>query len=305
MSEQAAGTTYSVRAIVGFCVGLLVLPGLPALWLGLQGLREINASDGRIRGRFFAVGALVLGSAGVVLSLAGLLALILFPIRAASDRVRCQNHLRQLGFMLNLYYEKEKAYPRATLPQKPLPFEQRLSWYLYLLPLSGQEALYERFDRSVGWDTEVNRRAASTQVPWFQCPACMEMAPAGSPALTQYVGMAGVGGDAPLLPADNRCAGVFGYDRRTKREEITGGISYTMMVLETAAENGPWAAGGPSTLRSVDPARQPYVGPGRPFGGLHRGGLNILFVDGAVPFYSDTVDPQVFERLAVIGRDKP
>ena len=115
-----------------------------------------------------------------------------------------------------------------------------------------------------------------------------------------------MGKDAALLPGKEQNGGVFdpntgvfGYDRRINTDDITAGISRTMMVAETADRNGPWAAGGFPTVRGID-RRQPYIGPGRPLGGLHGGGCNVLFADGQVQFVSDGIEPEVFEDDARI-----
>jgi prepilin-type processing-associated H-X9-DG protein len=42
------------------------------------------------------------------------------------------------------------------------------------------------------------------------------------------------------------------------------------------------------------------IGPGRPFGGLHPGGLNVLFVDGAASYFTESIDPDVFAAMARI-----
>ena len=103
-----------------------------------------------------------------------------------------------------------------------------------------------------------------------------------------------------LAPPHPR-AGVFGYDRVTRMEEITDGASTTMMLAETATASGPWTAGGPATVRSLDPNRQPYIGRTCQFGGNHRGGANVAFADGSVRFLSETIDPKVFETISTIS----
>ncbi|HEV3167638.1 MAG TPA: DUF1559 domain-containing protein [Isosphaeraceae bacterium] len=93
---------------------------------------------------------------------------------------------------------------------------------------------------------------------------------------------------------------MFGYDRSTQLSEITDGTASTMSVIETTS-GGPWTAGGPSTIRGLDPSRKPYIGPGRPFSSPHRGGVNVLFADGSVHFIRQSVNPQVFEAMATIA----
>ncbi len=65
-----------------------------------------------------------------------------------------------------------------------------------------------------------------------------------------------------LAPSHPR-AGVFGYDRVTQMQDVTDGASTTMMLAETATASGPWTAGGPATVRGLDPNRQPYIGHAR------------------------------------------
>ena len=74
-----------------------------------------------------------------------------------------------------------------------------------------------------------------------------------------------------------------------------------MILIETAQGQAPWSAGGPSSVRGVDPAARPYLGPGRPFGGYHPGGANAAMADGSVRFVRDSVDPRAFEALSTIA----
>jgi prepilin-type processing-associated H-X9-DG protein len=84
-------------------------------------------------------------------------------------------------------------------------------------------------------------------------------------------------------------------------EDLKDGAAATLLLAETGVGNGPWSAGGPATVRGLDPARQPYIGRARQFGGLHRRGLNVAFADGSVRFLKDTIDPKVFEALSTIA----
>jgi prepilin-type processing-associated H-X9-DG protein len=87
--------------------------------------------------------------------------------------------------------------------------------------------------------------------------------------------------------------------------DIKDGTGATLAVIETASANGPWTAGGPPTVRGLDPGRQPYLGRGRQFGGTHPGGAMALFADGSVRFLRESIDPKTFEALATIaGREE-
>jgi prepilin-type processing-associated H-X9-DG protein len=117
------------------------------------------------------------------------------------------------------------------------------------------------------------------------------------------------------------------------------GSSHKMMVVETTWQNGNWIAGGPPTVRGVpfDPAflnrqgatlvgllagpegefgarigavlqaprpEEPaLIGPGRPFGGCHEGGLNVLWADGSVRWVNQDIDPRIFRLQATLSDD--
>jgi prepilin-type processing-associated H-X9-DG protein len=230
---------------------------------------------------------------GVVLSFIG-------RARETADRDRCEMNLRQLGVALSNYHDAEDSFPPGTVPVDGLAVEDRLSWIAPILGYIESENWVAELDWNQGWNAEKNRPITYRPCRKLLCPSNPDRAGPGEPGLTHYVGIAGLGEDAATLPASHPRAGVFGYDRRTSREEIKNGLSTTVMVVETAWENGPWAAGGPPTVRGLDPKRRPYIGLGRPFGGSHPGGANALFADGSVRFLSDGMSPRVFEAQATI-----
>lgn len=232
--------------------------------------------------------------------------------REDARRRQCANHLRQLGLGLHNYHEVFGAFPPGTLPNPALPPERRLSWIVVGWSSGiGDGQIRPNIDRTRPWDDPLNRPptgysgndrpAAMSEMVFPACPSGPDAGPGGDGSLLDHVGIAGVGLDAPALPKGHPRAGVFGYDRVTTLAEIIDGTSGTMMVVETARDNGPWTAGGPSSVRGLDPARTPYVGKGRQFGGLHAGGCNVLFADGSVHFVREPVDTRMFERLATIA----
>jgi prepilin-type processing-associated H-X9-DG protein len=115
------------------------------------------------------------------------------------------------------------------------------------------------------------------------------------------VGLSGIGPGAADLPTEAPRAGIFGYDRRVRVEDLKAGRSCTMLLVETAQDNGPWLAGGPPTVRELAPHEAHYIGPGRPFGGAHAGGLNVLWADASVRWLNDRVPPDDFRALATLA----
>ena len=198
------------------------------------------------------------------------------------------------------------------MPNAALSPERRLSWTVEVLPFIDQDPLSRRVDRRAAWDAGPNAPAVQTRLKMFHCPDWGREAAPEPAWLTAYVGVAGRGAGAAALPARHRDAGAFGYDRRTALADITDGTSFTLLVLESARDNGPWARGGPATVRGLDPEDRPYLGTGRPFGGTHfaentvfgRGksvGCNAAMADGSARFLSESVAPHVLEALTTVA----
>jgi prepilin-type processing-associated H-X9-DG protein len=264
--------------------------------------------------------AIALASGAVILlSVACVVGLAIEASRNAGLRMACQSNLHQICLALFSYSTASGSFPPATLPRADQPPERRLSWVVLILPWTDYFQNVEiMFEPNRPWDSPENLRprcklyemegpdrvVESMELPGLpvaRCPARLEEAAHGSGKFTSYVGIAGLGTDAPTLPVGHARAGVFGYDRQTRLEDFKDGISATMMLAETELANGPWTAGGPATVRGLDPSRQPYIGRGRQFGGLHRGGVNLAFADGSVRFLSETIDRKVFEALSTVA----
>lgn len=293
-----------------------------AVLFGFLALRRVNLSDGRLRGARAAKAGMILGALGIVLFFGGLFTVGLRHLRGKSEVTVCTNNLRRVGQAVNLYHDqKEHAnFPPGTVPNPNLPPDQRLSWMVAILPYmelepspdptaprppaafrKGQE-LSARFNRDKGWEAEENRQALGGSSQWFICPASPYRPAPGEPALTPYVGLAGLGKGAPTLPKTDPNAGFFGYDRVIGRDDVKRGLAQTMIVTERARAVGPWVAGGPATVTGVDPGEQPYVE--RQFGGLHPHGANTLFADSHVTFITDRADPRVWEDRCRINVDE-
>jgi prepilin-type processing-associated H-X9-DG protein len=318
MSEGTAPRT-SPAALASFVLGLaslalLALAGLPALYLGLRGVRAVNESGGRLRGLRLAVAGMALGAVTSAATLVGFAALVVVHLAVRSYQVECVNNLRRLGLAVHghsdLHADAPPAgrgapFPRGTVPNADLPPERRLGWLAEVLPFLVEKGPYQslpgKVDLRRGWEAPANAGALNTPVRYFLCPAHPHFDPAARPGLTHYVGLAGVDPDAARLPTGHPRAGVFGYDRVVRLTDVTAGLSYTVMVAETARDNGPWLAGGPPTVRGVPPDEERYLGPGRPFGGMHPRGANLLWADASVRWVADTVPAENFRAQSTLA----
>jgi prepilin-type processing-associated H-X9-DG protein len=261
----------------------------------------------------------------VVITAGGLLLAYFSRVRDKEAQQRCRDNLRTLGFGLEnhatTYFQR---YPPGTVANEALPPERRLSWLVGEWGFVGDCQLVLLLDGTAGWDEEVNRepRLQIVNEPderkrvfavrdWsgFVCPSNPARAAPGSPGLTHYVGIAGVGLDAAARRIGYPGVGVFGHDRRTRKEDILDGLATTLLMVETSWENGPWTAGGPPTVRSLNPADVSYLGEGGQFASSHRSSgwlgsfrtTNALFADGSVRAMRETISPEVFRALATIA----
>lgn len=254
---------------------------------------------------------------------------ILFPgvcrVREAAARMTCTSHLKQWAVALHNYADTfpesrngkpRYAFPAGTIPNADLPPEERLSWYVSVLPYVEQSDLYKQFDLRRGPSDSRNQPATEKGFSHLVCPSSgaweRDARRWRSSPRTDYVGVSGVGPDAAMLSLGHPRAGVFGYDRRTAfPDDMPDGMSNTLLLIETANNPGHWANGGTATVRAFEPGTAPYIGPGQPFGGFHNGApaiigtrtytCNVAMADGSVRGFSNVTAPEVLEALATVN----
>jgi hypothetical protein len=242
---------------------------------------------------------------GVIVLLLGMfLATAIDQVRLKSGIASCKNNLRSIGMGLYNYAEFKGHFPAATCTNSDLPYDRRLSWMIEIDPF-----VHARMDADwrpqcqEPWDSETNRKFAVSRMPWYVCPMSLSRSDAAGLGLSSYVGSTGVGADAGTLPRGHPRGGAFNFERGIGFGEFLDTME-SVMIIETAAENGPWGAGGRPTARPFEPEGQRPVGRGGQFGGLHRGGVNMMYADTGVFFVRDTVSPDVMASLVTIaGRD--
>ncbi len=212
----------------------------------------------------------------------------------AARRSQCINNLKVLGLAIHEYSEKYESLPIGTIPNPGLPVKRRLGWNYLIAPELEIRPPLTPINLSQAWDD-----------PYFKppkYPSCPENCPSNrDQASANYVGIAGLGIDAPGLPKTDRRAGAFGDNRVVTFADFADGTSQTMMVAESGRKAGPWYAGGRSTVRGLDPSHPPYVGPGGQFGGVHPIATTVLMADGSVQCLKDSIDPKVYEALSTMA----
>jgi prepilin-type N-terminal cleavage/methylation domain-containing protein/prepilin-type processing-associated H-X9-DG protein len=256
----------------------------------------------------------------IIAVLIGLLLPSVRRVREAAARTQCQNNLKQLALAVHNYVltegGKERYLPSGTVANPYLPPEERLGVFVPLLPYLEQEALFRQLDLTQGSAAGKNRDVGLTQLKVLSCPGQDAQAPGTGPALTSYVGIAGVGSDACNLRSGDPKCGAFGYDRRVALSDFKDGRSQTLLFMETRSANGAWLAGGAATLRPVDPDCRPYIGDKGAFGGVHEQKkgwswssapvtANVAMADGSVRPLTTSVPDNMLEALATIAGGEP
>jgi len=207
------------------------------------------------------------------------------------------NHQRLAG-SLDAYVKAEGTFPPGATGGALLPPDTRLSWIASMLPYFEHRDWYKELQPSYSWNSPQNRPVTQRRLDAVVNPA---LGPASTEAgfpVTHYVGVAGVGADAAERKANEPGAGLFGYSRTARREDLPRGAANTLATLGVSGQPGPWAAGGKATARAL--TKPPYVNGPDGFGSGQPDGMLAGMADGSVRFVSKNVDPAVLEQLAVV-----
>ena len=262
-------------------------------------MNDINQHIGFIRrGPLIVTGLIVLLCAGVAIPGVA-------KLRSSAARISCQNNVKQIGLATLTYCDAMRRYPPATIPNHTLEVDIRFSWLFEILPYTESQDWYRRADFSLSWNDSRNRYSTAFLHPLYDCehrPYQIHIV-----GKTSFIGITGVGPDAATLPLTHPDAGLFGYDRVVKSTDVPS-PSTTILLMETMT-GGPWAQGGPSTVRGIEPGLA--FGPTASFGSRHtEGGLfgtpgvNAGMADGSVRFIKNTVHQSVLESLARLRGEK-
>ncbi len=252
----------------------------------------------------------------IIAILIGLLLPAVQKVREAAARMSCTNNLKQLGLAQH-NHENAFGYFAGSLDKKP-PAER--SWSIPLLPYLEQQALFNQYDQTKPWyDAGQNKIVISTSLSVMMCPSSpvadrlqTGVTDKGKPFTCwagDYASCRQVKSDivaAGIVPVKGD--GLMGKDVNRRTQEITDGLSNTIMFGERAGGPVPYVNGRPST--AITPgsgygwgARSNYVqlsgflsdgitAPGPrvlnanndEFYSFHTSGGNFCFGDGSVRF---------------------
>jgi prepilin-type N-terminal cleavage/methylation domain-containing protein/prepilin-type processing-associated H-X9-DG protein len=180
----------------------------------------------------------------IIAILIGLLLPAVQKIREAANRMKCTNHLKQIGLALHNYQDangqlppgaQEAVLPSPNPPGNTTQFIQGTTWLVFILPQIEQDNLYRLYDftRAYNDATGVNFNVGNTKVPTYQCPS--------GPNLLSGNGSEVFGGKTN---ASTHYYGVMGPSSRADPSLNTiGGTTYSYRVGGSTG-NGAWAWNG-------------------------------------------------------------
>jgi type II secretory pathway pseudopilin PulG len=221
--------------------------------------------------------AVVAGVLFAILPVIAILIALLLPAvqqaREAARRSACKNNLKQIGLALHNYHDIYKSFPPAYIPDEN--GEPMHSWRVLLLPMLGQQGLYNQYDFSQPWDSPANRMVLDQMPPVFACPSH----PNGGGNTTNYAAVFGP-----------NC--VFTGAEAISLRDITDGTSNTLLVGEVEGSSIPW-----TKPEDIDITLHPTLTDPAGFHSHHAGGSYFIMGDGAVRFVSENINPQVLKNL--------
>jgi prepilin-type processing-associated H-X9-DG protein len=275
----------------------------------------------------------------IIAILIGLLLPAVQKVREAAARTQCTNNLMQIGLALHDYHRIHKRFPPGSAgnggtPEAPVP---AYGWALHLLPFLEQGALHRRINpnaRTLETVLTKDPTALEIAVPIFRCPSdpsfgggndkrpFLQASP--TPVVTSLSNYPGNGGNDGM-------DGVFGIRSRITLDDITDGLSNTLLVGERdGMENrlaanwvgmsaeadtvSIWALIGNAQYRLMDGFCVAGNFPDRTYGSPHLAGANFLMCDGSVRFiaadvaWGDTLGhepPATFNNLAMRNDGTP
>ncbi|MFH1924519.1 MAG: DUF1559 domain-containing protein, partial [Planctomycetota bacterium] len=204
------------------------------------------------------------------------------------------NHGRLLSGLKG-YEQAEGHFPIGAGGGSLLAPETRLSWIAAMLPYYGHRDWLGELEFGYSWNSPQNRPVSRRQLDLVINPALGPGSTEAGFPVTHYVGVAGVGPDAGTLKPGHPRAGVFGFSRTTRTQDIPDGASNTIALLGVSGNIGAWAAGGAATVRGL--TGPPYVNGPDGFGSGQPNGMLAGMADGSVRFLSKDIDPRVLEQL--------
>jgi hypothetical protein len=242
--------------------------------MGIIALRDINRSNGRLKGDGLAIGGIVTGAVTSLFFLPAILVALLLPaVQAAREAARRNisiNNMKQISLALLSHEDAKGSFPAAGGGVGDGP---QLSWRVHMLPYLEEQALYEQFHLDEPWDSEHNRALIAKMPQVFQDPN--GRLPGGETAYLAVTGPGTAFGDGAIV-SDLR--------------DFKDGIARTVMFVEANPDQAViWTK--PEDWK-FDPDN-----PTSGLGNSRPGGFLAAMGDGAIDFIHDKSDSDAVRAM--------
>ena len=259
----------------------------------------------------------------VVIAIIGILIGMLLPaiqqVRESARRTVCQNNMRQIGLGLANHEATHQCFPAGCIEcdfRVPAPRRQ-LAWSATLLPFIEQQAVFDLISFEHRFNAIENRDAGGAVLSVYLCPSTATTERTGMTtgdrnsnglwdagdnlAFTDYGGLFGVGFNVPE-PLPNHL-GVMVFENPVKARDIRDGLSNTAVVGECTGRDESFQSEWINGQNLFD--QQFNVGinvtQNNELFSDHPGGVNLVFCDGHVSYFSEMIDQEML--IAIITRD--
>jgi prepilin-type N-terminal cleavage/methylation domain-containing protein len=174
----------------------------------------------------------------IIAVLIGLLLPAVQKVREAANRLKCANHLKQLGLALHNYHDSKGSFPPGVVSDTSDLRNGKHSGLVFLLPYLEQQPLYDRYNFAVSWKDPANVALAQTRVPLFLCPSAPGDVPqdGGFPgAPTDYAFSKGAQAYLCRHGSIRPGSGLFDVNSARRIADIRDGTSQTFAMGEAVS----------------------------------------------------------------------
>jgi prepilin-type N-terminal cleavage/methylation domain-containing protein/prepilin-type processing-associated H-X9-DG protein len=189
----------------------------------------------------------------IIAVLIGLLLPAVQKVREAAARMKCSNHLKQLGIAAHSHHDANGRLPASYENRPDLPSGTFYRWsaFALLTPYLEQTALYQNLDLGSSlYDTTTGVVVRPQHVPWVRLTVPLFLCPSdrGLPVLadwgpTNYAVNAGSGANGGAYANTD---GVFYIGSKTRLTDVADGTSNTALMTEQLL--GPGTPPTPATV---------------------------------------------------------